>query len=1472
MFLTSGDNSILINKTQDCYYDIRVNPVLFSGGSPGTGPLVLSDSQTIALSGTGFIVPLQANLKVSSSAGNTLSILSDGLYGSPATPYTDAQAKASISNAAPITYNSTTGVIGITIASTSQTGALSAADWNTFNNKVGDGENVGTGSNVFKVRSGANLQFRKLQGGTGINVAEDGDSVVISATASEDDYTDLDARASISNTLPITYNNLTGVIGIQTASGSQPGALSSTDWNTFNSKVGPSRTINTTFPLQGGGNLSADRTFSIAQASNLQGGYLSSTDWTTFNNKLDPFSWNNVTANSSKITLGGTPTGAVKNAFSIDVNEGALNIANMLGTLPIARGGTGQITANAALNALLPSQTGNATKALVTDGANTAWVTISGGGGGENPLIFTSPLTRVGDTVGIQNATTAQNGALTSSDWNTFNAKIGDGVNLGVSGARVFAVKSGANLQFRRLIQGTNVTIVENANDITISASGIGGGGSNAINATVSELATMGSPDLTKPYYITDKGREGLFYYDPTDTTTPAYGNGITIVNGTKRWKRSYVGALQLSWFDTATPFVNAKPDYFLDDGVMTGTNNTPALNNMKNAASANEPMEIGYGNWLFSTVPDEWTNSKTLNLTIKGSTYHPGIDFIRMTPTGGGISKHHRFNHEGRSTAIEGLVSPTLSRYTSNTNPDYDSFTGNFVTITDTSKKLVKLNFVTGFKNAIEIVGNADGSQENKIEFTWLYNNACGIRMTSADGTSYVDKNYCKGGRISGGYGVIMDGYQAYVNPSNSSPEPYNGAFRSNEFHNILFEQLENGIELKGDCTETQFIHCTIEGGTATGIWGNVIFLRTNTSDTPIANAGNYCRNTSFIGCAVLDDAYFIEGGRNTQIVNTPIWTNGGNTYAGDNAYTDNSGKLYVTSHINTTTAQSVLPTSVDHIVLVGTPKPKSQYGSFRLNNVQKTLSYDGVYQAVSGDTTLNPPTGYIRVNAGSPALSLTIENNQIFDGQTFWLEQLSSNTVQIRRQSDSVVVMPTSQITSTGLYLIKSAGGSGTFTATKMGAAGGGTGDVISDIATSVTGQLALYNGTTGKHITNNTGLNGFLKATAGVVSGQSGINISDINATGGTSTSFLRKDGTWATPAGGGGGGSYTFSTGLSEVSGVVTNNLVTGIAGNQTVTGSLSSGGDLILRSTAHATKGQIVAQDTIELRANSTAANTAPLKFFTGSLMTLTEIGAMEYNGTDLYFTNAIDGRQKICTATNNVVLTNKTWNGVAISPSFGGTGLTSYVVGDIIYASGTTTLAKRAAVATGNVLISQGVGTAPIWGKVGLTTHVSGTLPIANGGTNATTANAAINNLLPPQSVADTVLVSDGTNTSWQTNLGGFKRIYAQSTSIAPVTVGTILIPDNTAGEIEYILVGYNSSAGSTWKRHVLQSYVKKSGVLTLKGTETALATYTGDFTPGGATGANVTSNVMTLRAASVVSETVTWTGYYTVRYTYFTT
>lgn len=75
----------------------------------------------------------------------------------------------------------------------------------------------------------------------------------------------------------------------------------------------------------------------------------------------------------------GTPT---SKKITVGNLEASLTLGNLAGTLSVAKGGTGQTTATAALNALLPSQSGNSGKVLQTDGTNATWETVSGGGGG----------------------------------------------------------------------------------------------------------------------------------------------------------------------------------------------------------------------------------------------------------------------------------------------------------------------------------------------------------------------------------------------------------------------------------------------------------------------------------------------------------------------------------------------------------------------------------------------------------------------------------------------------------------------------------------------------------------------------------------------------------------------------------------------------------------------------------------------------------------------------------------------------------------------------------------------------------------------------------------------------------------------------------------------------------------------------------------------------------------------------------
>jgi len=115
-------------------------------------------------------------------------------------------------------------------------------------------------------------------------------------------------------------------------------------------------------------------------------------------------------------------------------------------------------------------------------------------------------------------------------------------------------------------------------------------------------------------------------------------------------------------------------------------------------------------------------------------------------------------------------------------------------------------------------------------------------------------------------------------------------------------------------------------------------------------------------------------------------------------------------------------------------------------------------------------------------------------------------------------------------------------------------------------------------------------------------------------------------------------------------------------------------------------------------------------------------------------------------ATDTINTTAMNWFQVTsgtVPATTGGTGLTSYTIGDLLYADTTTSLAKLADVAVNNVLISGGTSAAPSWGKVGLsalsatgtpsaTTYLRGDdtwATVTGGGTGTVTSVAAGNGM-----------------------------------------------------------------------------------------------------------------------------------------------
>jgi hypothetical protein len=118
----------------------------------------------------------------------------------------------------------------------------------------------------------------------------------------------------------------------------------------------------------------------------------------------------------------------------------------------------------------------------------------------------------------------------------------------------------------------------------------------------------------------------------------------------------------------------------------------------------------------------------------------------------------------------------------------------------------------------------------------------------------------------------------------------------------------------------------------------------------------------------------------------------------------------------------------------------------------------------------------------------------------------------------------------------------------------------------------------------------------------------------------------------------------------------------------------------------------------------------------------------------------------------------------------------SATTGDLLYASASNIYSNLADVATGNALISGGVTTAPSWGKIGLTTHISGTLPVANGGWGLATLTA------------HSLYVGNGTTAPTALGVATDGQIPIGSSGVDPVlatlTAGTGISITNAAGSI----------------------------------------------------------------------------------------
>jgi len=130
----------------------------------------------------------------------------------------------------------------------------------------------------------------------------------------------------------------------------------------------------------------------------------------------------NVTVGSTKITLGGTPTGAALQAFSIDVNEANLTLNNIGGTLGISKGGTNLTALGTSLQLLRVNAGATALEYFTPAYLTSAITSLNGLTVASQTFVNDTNVTIVssGSTHTITwTGTLADSRIASASDWNT---------------------------------------------------------------------------------------------------------------------------------------------------------------------------------------------------------------------------------------------------------------------------------------------------------------------------------------------------------------------------------------------------------------------------------------------------------------------------------------------------------------------------------------------------------------------------------------------------------------------------------------------------------------------------------------------------------------------------------------------------------------------------------------------------------------------------------------------------------------------------------------------------------------------------------------------------------------------------------------------------------------------------------------------------------------------------------------------
>ena len=278
--------------------------------------------------------------------------------------------------------------------------------------------------------------------------------------------------------LSIINNTTTPIITLPQSSISADGYLAATDFTTFNNKVSTTRTISTTGPLLGGGDLSADRTLSMTQATTSVDGYLAATDFTTFNNKEPAQIKGTISSSYGPLSVSGGASSTVGPAVTLTLPKATTSADGYLTA-------TDFTTFNDKANSSLNNLTTTAINADLLPSANNARSF------GSSTLGWRDGYFNEIDLLGSSSGIFAQQAAASTTSYSvTWPAAQASGTKVlqnDGSGNLSWAISSGVNIQ----TISSNISLV---NGITY-----------LVDTTAARTLTLPSPVNNAIIYIKDK-------------------------------------------------------------------------------------------------------------------------------------------------------------------------------------------------------------------------------------------------------------------------------------------------------------------------------------------------------------------------------------------------------------------------------------------------------------------------------------------------------------------------------------------------------------------------------------------------------------------------------------------------------------------------------------------------------------------------------------------------------------------------------------------------------------------------------------------------------------------------------------------------------------------------------------------------------------------------------------------------------